>query len=270
MKYLSIISIFFLFLTGCTPKEVSLQDKVTELKILLKTQQDLNIEGENVTVALENDGETINFSFNNNILFDSNKFKVKSEFKDSLNIITDFLIKNPTFGVIVEGHTDSNGNKEYNQKLSEKRALAVTRILIEQGIQSERISSVGWGEEIPKVANDTKEGRNKNRRAEIRLKENIHDFVSSSTSSTKSVSKNIVNNTSNTYTNSSVKENDDEVPEGCEVAKTVSTVFTGLTIYANALVSFMQGNGILNGAKKGYDLANEERWIKGVKYICKD
>ena len=269
MKYLTIISFFFLFFTGCTTKQPSLADKVAELQEVLKSRQDLNIDGENVTVTLENDNKTINFSFNNNILFDFNKYKIKSEFRNSLKIATNFLIKNPTFGVIVEGHTDSVGNKEYNQKLSEKRALAVTSILIEQGVASERISSIGYGEELPKIDNDTEEGRYKNRRAEIRVKENIQNFISVNSTSSKSSSKTLSSDKSYTSNNSIIEDEDEKIPEECKVAKPVSGLFTAITMFANAGVSYLRGDSALDGAKTGYDLAQKERWIKGVKYICK-
>ncbi|NMB65004.1 MAG: OmpA family protein, partial [Spirochaetes bacterium] len=67
-------------------------------------------------------------------------------------------------------HTDSIGDDTYNQKLSEKRADAVCDYIIKHGISPERISAKGFGETKPIASNDTKEGRQKNRRTEFYFK----------------------------------------------------------------------------------------------------
>jgi outer membrane protein OmpA-like peptidoglycan-associated protein len=71
--------------------------------------------------------------------------------------------------VIAEGHTDTVGSAEYNQKLSERRADAVRRYLINGGIMPERIRTEGFGESKPVASNDTDEGRAQNRRVELRV-----------------------------------------------------------------------------------------------------
>jgi OOP family OmpA-OmpF porin len=76
---------------------------------------------------------------------------------------------NPSSPVTVEGHTDSIGSNQYNQKLSERRANAVRQYLIEKGIASSRIQVIGYGEERPIADNKTAEGRAKNRRAEFQV-----------------------------------------------------------------------------------------------------
>ena len=69
--------------------------------------------------------------------------------------------------VTVEGHTDYRGSDAYNQRLSERRAAAVRRYLIEKGIASDRIKTVGYGEQRPVADNKTVEGRALNRRVEL-------------------------------------------------------------------------------------------------------
>lgn len=69
--------------------------------------------------------------------------------------------------ITVEGHTDSRGADDMNQKLSEDRAGAVRAYLVERGVKPERIKSVGRGEANPIASNDTPEGRANNRRVEI-------------------------------------------------------------------------------------------------------
>ena len=67
------------------------------------------------------------------------------------------------------GHTDSKGSKEYNQRLSEKRAKSVARYLESNAVKRERVKADGMGEDDPIATNDTREGRAMNRRVEIKL-----------------------------------------------------------------------------------------------------
>jgi len=69
--------------------------------------------------------------------------------------------------IMVEGHTDSNGNDAFNQKLSQDRAQSVRTYLVQRGVKSDHISAVGKGESTPIASNDTAEGRANNRRVEI-------------------------------------------------------------------------------------------------------
>jgi outer membrane protein OmpA-like peptidoglycan-associated protein len=67
----------------------------------------------------------------------------------------------------IKGHTDNVGENEYNQKLSEMRAKAVKDYLISKGLLATRITAQGFGETMPIASNDTKDGREKNRRVEF-------------------------------------------------------------------------------------------------------
>lgn len=105
-----------------------------------------------------------------NIHFDFDKWYIR---KDSINILdklVDMMKANPHLKVEVWGHTDSIGDNAYNQKLSEKRADAVCDYIIKHGISPERISSKGFGETKPIASNETKEGRQNNRRTEFYFK----------------------------------------------------------------------------------------------------
>lgn len=73
--------------------------------------------------------------------------------------------------VRIEGHTDDVGNDAANQKLSEKRASAILRFLVEGGIDPERLVAVGYGESKPLVPNDNEENRERNRRVEFTILE---------------------------------------------------------------------------------------------------
>jgi outer membrane protein OmpA-like peptidoglycan-associated protein len=72
--------------------------------------------------------------------------------------------------LMVVGHTDSTGPEAYNQGLSERRAESAANYLMEQGIPSDRISTMGAGESEPVTSNDTREGRAMNRRVEVRTR----------------------------------------------------------------------------------------------------
>jgi outer membrane protein OmpA-like peptidoglycan-associated protein len=73
------------------------------------------------------------------------------------------------FAVVLEGHTDSIGTMGYNQELSERRAESVRRYMVDHGVPTEKIRSVGYGETRPVADNSTPEGRAQNRRVEQRL-----------------------------------------------------------------------------------------------------
>ena len=84
--------------------------------------------------------------------------------------ITEYLSRNSDSEIIVEGYTDLYGNYFYNQKLSQLRANMVKSYFVGQGITNSRINAIGLGPENPIANNETREGRKKNRRVEIRLK----------------------------------------------------------------------------------------------------
>ena len=103
----------------------------------------------------------------NAIRFDTGKSTLKPESMGIINEIAELMQKNPGIKFSVEGHTDNVGEDYYNQKLSEKRAATVVEILIELGIESDRLTSKGFGENKAIQANDTPEGRAENRRVEF-------------------------------------------------------------------------------------------------------
>ena len=70
----------------------------------------------------------------------------------------------------IEGHTDSQGASSTNQALSDRRAKAVLNYLLAKGVDSNRLSSIGYGEDYPIADNSTRDGRSSNRRVEIKLR----------------------------------------------------------------------------------------------------
>ena len=77
--------------------------------------------------------------------------------------------ENPNQTAIISGHTDSTGDANYNEKLSQRRADAVKEAIIQEGVEAERLQSKGYGETRPIADNATKEGRAQNRRVEAEI-----------------------------------------------------------------------------------------------------
>lgn len=105
-----------------------------------------------------------------NIYFDFDKATFKQESYNELNKLETMMKQNGGLQVEISGHTDIVGSKDYNKKLSQRRADAVKNFLTSKGIDARRIKAVGYGEEKPLASNDDdKEGRELNRRVEFRV-----------------------------------------------------------------------------------------------------
>lgn len=98
--------------------------------------------------------------------FDSNKATLKPGSFERLDSIVEYMTHKKSARIEISGHTDNVGKKKANLKLSQKRADAVKKYLVSKGIDASRIDAVGYGDEKPVASNDTKEGRQKNRRIE--------------------------------------------------------------------------------------------------------
>ncbi len=105
----------------------------------------------------------------NNIFFDFDKYELKETSFNELERIVQILNENIDFKIEISGYTDSIGTNDYNKVLSQKRADAVKNYLLMKGIQNDRISSKGYGNDFPVDSNNTEEGRAKNRRVEIQF-----------------------------------------------------------------------------------------------------
>lgn len=101
------------------------------------------------------------------ILFDTNKAELKSGATRSLKKIAGFMTQYPQRTAKIEGFTDNTGSADYNQDLSDRRANAVRISLVDMGIDSERITTQGFGKGSPIASNNTASGRQMNRRVEI-------------------------------------------------------------------------------------------------------
>jgi outer membrane protein OmpA-like peptidoglycan-associated protein len=104
------------------------------------------------------------------VLFVSGKDRILKQSFPVLDAVRSTLADNPKIArVRIEGHTDDRGDDASNLRLSEKRAQAVLRWLVEHGIEPERLEATGYGEIRPIADNATDEGRQKNRRVEFKI-----------------------------------------------------------------------------------------------------
>lgn len=101
------------------------------------------------------------------VLFDTGKYTLKEPAKVALARISGIVVSHPGLNLQVEGYTDSTGTAEFNQKLSEQRANAVRDFLLQQGINTQNMTAVGYGTNFPVAPNDTAAGRQQNRRVEL-------------------------------------------------------------------------------------------------------
>ena len=101
------------------------------------------------------------------ILFEVNKAEIDGESMGVINKMVKLMKKHENLKFSIEGHTDSDGDDVFNQKLSEDRAASVMNMMIQLGIDPSRLESKGWGESKPLGENSFPEGKANNRRVEF-------------------------------------------------------------------------------------------------------
>ncbi len=106
-----------------------------------------------------------------NVHFQSGSADLKESSFEELQKLLDYLTLNNTITVEIAGHTDDVGESIANVSLSQKRAEAVRQYVVDKGIDPKRVSAKGYGEHYPVSPNNTPEGRQKNRRTEVRILE---------------------------------------------------------------------------------------------------
>lgn len=102
-----------------------------------------------------------------NIYFDSDKYFVHNESKPSLDELAAFMKSHQNLKLTLIGHTDNTNTAEYNLKLSYNRVRSVKQELMNRGIESTRIRTIGRGQTQPVATNETQEGKQLNRRVEM-------------------------------------------------------------------------------------------------------
>ena len=181
----SIIMVLVLSLSGCTfifqkgrrsdiEKIEQLSQQVDELnnaKRILEERLNKEIGDKQVSLKMMDKGLVITFV--GDVLFDSGKAKIRPEAYEALDKVARVLNENvPDLSIGIEGHTDNVPIRlskwKSNWELSSARALSVLHYLVDdKGVAADRVSAIGYGEYSPVASNDTKAGRQDNRRVEI-------------------------------------------------------------------------------------------------------
>jgi outer membrane protein OmpA-like peptidoglycan-associated protein len=120
-------------------------------------------------VSVTKVGDNIVLNMPGNVTFATDRADVQADFYPVLNSVAKVLKEYEKTLIHVTGHTDSTGGHQYNMDLSQRRADSVSSYLAAQGVQSVRLQARGFGPDRPVAGNDTKEGRQDNRRVEITL-----------------------------------------------------------------------------------------------------
>lgn len=126
-----------------------------------------NLQGSRIEIDRRGDDIVLNMPSGVTFGFDS--AELTSEALSSLNEVANVLTQYQDTRVNIAGHTDSTGEANYNQQLSERRAQAVGSYLTQNGVSSARLNTSGYGATQPVASNDNEQGRAQNRRVEITL-----------------------------------------------------------------------------------------------------
>jgi outer membrane protein OmpA-like peptidoglycan-associated protein len=112
-------------------------------------QQLRSVAQQSEAVAVQRDQNVLTATFRSDVLFDTDSAVLKPGAWQEIDRVAQVLYDYPQTTIRVEGHTDTRGSEQYNQDLSERRALAVKNALIQRNIDPRRIETVGYGESMP-------------------------------------------------------------------------------------------------------------------------
>jgi outer membrane protein OmpA-like peptidoglycan-associated protein len=120
-------------------------------------------------VRVQREGDNIRLIMPGNITFATNSAQINGGFHQTLDSINVVLKEYQKTQVKISGHTDSTGNSERNQTLSEDRAESVRQYLVSGGLKAGRVQTAGYGSRRPIADNGSAAGREQNRRVELEL-----------------------------------------------------------------------------------------------------
>lgn len=155
---ISLFSIFIIFACSSTPIE---KVDVQETKTVDLTENSQQMDNKVIMSDVGLGGAYIT------VLFDYDDDTLKEESLEELFTISRLMKANSKYTLLVEGHADERGTREYNLALSERRAKAVEDFLTATGVSSFNIEVVGYGEEMPVDNSSNETAWSKNRRAEL-------------------------------------------------------------------------------------------------------
>jgi outer membrane protein OmpA-like peptidoglycan-associated protein len=161
--YIAIAFIASSVLFSCKSKKMNIKDGA----------QVVNSNGDSVESNYSNNVTKTNrglmMTFDSDLLFPINSSYLTEKAKVALQEFVTLAKEKPQAFIQVDGHTDATGTADYNQWLSEKRAASVKTYLQSLGVSGSRIETKGYGQVQPVASNQTKEGRQQNRRVEITI-----------------------------------------------------------------------------------------------------
>ncbi len=132
-------------------------------------ESELRAQLQGTGISVTRAGDRIILNMPSNITFATDQDQVMPGFYPTLNSVGIVLRKFDRTLIDINGHTDSTGSQAHNQQLSERRAMSVANYLGSQGIDTRRVSAVGFGPNEPIASNATADGRAQNRRVEIQI-----------------------------------------------------------------------------------------------------
>ena len=142
-------------------RQLAAQTEQEKAQLRDQLRQQLNVILETRETAR---GLIVNLS---DVLFDTARHDLKPGAREKLARVSGILSAHPGLKMEIEGHTDSVGTDDYNQRLSDRRAESVRSYLVSQNIAPAMVTSIGFGESKPVATNDTAAGRQQNRRVEL-------------------------------------------------------------------------------------------------------
>ena len=134
-----------------------------------RQEEKLRAELQGTGVSVTRMGDNITLNMPGNVTFATDSSNLSPAFFEVLTSVSKVMTEFDKTVVEVAGHTDSDGSQGYNQALSERRASSVAEYLTTQGVNGQRLITIGMGESAPMAGNDTSAGKQTNRRVEITM-----------------------------------------------------------------------------------------------------
>lgn len=169
--YFLIISGFVLSMGGCTSVEKQADEETAIAGEGEKGAEEIQLEGEGIGVAETGEAESLDdpssLLATRAITFEFDSSTIQSDFQDVIAAHASYLVAHPDISIVLEGHADERGTREYNIALGERRAKAVEQLLTLQGVVAKQIQVISFGEERPVALGHDESAWALNRRVEI-------------------------------------------------------------------------------------------------------
>jgi len=120
-------------------------------------------------VQVRRNGDQLDLIMPGNITFNTNEYSIRPDFFPVLDSVSQILYKYVDTRLMVTGHTDSTGARDYNYGLSDRRASSVANYMATRGVDQNRLITQGMGPDRPVTSNDSESGRSMNRRVELQI-----------------------------------------------------------------------------------------------------